>query len=268
MPNLRAARLPPSLTDLSRALDNARRERRPIRSAGATPVLTESEAYAVSRDGVAKRVERGERVVGAKIGLTAEPVRAMVGASEPDFGLLTDAMRITETVVNLADKQLIEPRLEVEMAFLLRADLEGRSVGPADVLHATEAIFPAFEVVDSRYEGWRVSLAETIADNASSAYLALGDRFATDPRRLNLRQQQATLLKNGEVVARGRGDSVFGSPTEAVAWLARALAVSGEGLAAGDIILSGSLIPPHPVVAGDAFEAVFEGHGGCHLRFD
>lgn len=229
------------------------------------PSLTIEDAYAISLDTLARRTADGEKVVGKKIGVTSKAVQDMLGVHQPDFGFLTDRMWI-EGDISVADTGLIQPRAEAEIAFILRASLNGPGVTEADVLAATESIAPCFEIVDSRIADWRIGIVDTVADNASCGVFVLGDA-RVDPRGLDLPGLKVTVRKNGLPLSEGFGSAVQGSPLTAVAWLANTLGRYGVSLDAGDVILSGSLVPLEPAVAGDVFAMTLEGVGDCTARF-
>jgi 2-keto-4-pentenoate hydratase len=158
------------------------------------------------------------------------------------------------------------PRVEVEVGFVLGAALPGESCTEEDVLDATEAVAPAIELIDSRIRDWRIGLVDTIADNASSAGFVLGAQ-RVKPGDIDLLGIDATLTRNGEVVAEGRSDAVLGNPVTAVAWLARKVASFGVRLEAGHVILPGSCTRAIDVRPGDDFVADFVGLGTVHLSF-
>lgn len=227
--------------------------------------LTIDDAYAISLDALARRRRDGERVIGKKIGVTSKAVQDMLGVHQPDFGFLTDRMWV-EGDIDIAAHKLIQPRAEAEIAFILKAPLAGPGVTQADVLAATECIAPCFEIVDSRIAEWKIGIVDTIADNASCGVFVLGEARA-DPRDFDLPALHVRVTKNGTPLSEGYGAAVQGSPLEAVAWLANTLGAYGVTLDAGDVILSGSLVPLEPAVAGDVFEMVLEGVGTCTARF-
>jgi len=138
--------------------------------------------------------------------------------------------------------------------------------GAPHVLAATEAIMPCFEIVDSRIENWRIGIVDTVADNASCGVFVLGEARA-DPRGFDLAALRVTVAKNGAPLSEGVGAAVQGSPLNAVAWLANTLGAYGVALNAGDVILSGSLVPLAPAVAGDVFTMQLHGIGPCTARF-
>jgi 2-oxopent-4-enoate/cis-2-oxohex-4-enoate hydratase len=230
------------------------------------PSLTIDDAYAISLDVLARRQADGERVVGKKIGVTSKAVQDMLGVHQPDFGFLTDRMWISGEVIDIAAHGLIQPRAEAEIAFILRADLDGPGVTAQDVLAATASIAPCFEIVDSRIENWRIGIVDTVADNASCGVFLLGEA-RVDPKDHDLPKLKVEVRKNGAPLSEGLGSAVQGSPAEAVAWLANTLGRYGVGLKAGEVILSGSLVPLEPAAAGDVFEMNLLGVGRCVARF-
>lgn len=227
--------------------------------------LTIDDAYAISLAALARRRRDGEKVIGKKIGVTSKAVQDMLGVHQPDFGFLTDRMWV-EGDIDVAAHKLIQPRAEAEIAFILKAPLTGPGVTAADVLDATESIAPCFEIVDSRIAEWKIGIVDTIGDNASCGVFVLGEARA-DPRDFDLPALHVRVTKNGAPLSEGYGAAVQGSPLEAVAWLANTLGAYGVTLDAGDVILSGSLVPLEPAVAGDVFEMVLEGFGSCTARF-
>jgi 2-oxopent-4-enoate/cis-2-oxohex-4-enoate hydratase len=227
--------------------------------------LTVDDAYAISLDSLARRKADGEKVIGKKIGVTSKAVQDMLGVHQPDFGFLTDRMWVKD-VVDIAKNGLIQPRAEAEIGFILKSSLNGPGVTADDVLAATEAIAPCFEIVDSRIADWKIGIIDTVADNASCGVFAFGEARA-DPRKHDLPALKVKVTKNGAPLSEGVGAAVQGSPLQAVAWLANTLGAYGVTLDAGDVILSGSLVPLEPAKAGDVFEMNLEGVGGCTLRF-
>lgn len=229
------------------------------------PALTIDDAYAISLDALARRRRDGERVIGKKIGVTSKAVQDMLGVHQPDFGFLTDRM-LVEGDIDIAAHGLIQPRAEAEIAFILKSPLNGPGVTPEQVIDATEAIAPCFEIVDSRIQDWKIGIIDTIADNASCGVFVLGEARA-DPRNFDLPGLKVTVTKNGAPLSEGYGSAVQGDPAQAVAWLANTLGAYGVTLDAGDVILSGSLVPLEDARPGDVFEMELEGVGGCTARF-
>ena len=229
------------------------------------PSLEIEDAYRISLDFLARRTADGERIIGKKIGVTSKAVQDMLGVHQPDFGFLTDRMRIAGAI-DIAANRLIQPRTEAEIAFFLRDGLKGPGVTAQQVIDATEAIAPCFEIVDSRIENWNISIIDTIADNASCGVFLIGDARA-DPRDFDLPDLKVTVTKNGRPLSQGAGRDVQGNPAQAVAWLANTLGRFDVSLDAGDVILSGSMVPLEDARAGDVFEMMLEGIGGCTAAF-
>ena len=230
------------------------------------PDITIEDAYRISLLLLQRRLDDGEAVIGKKIGVTSKAVMNMLQVDQPDFGYLTDRM-----VYNNGDEipigsEMIQPRAEGEIAFILKHDLEGPGVTNAAVLRATECVMPCFEIVDSRIQDWKIRIQDTIADNASCGAFMLGDR-AVDPRNVDLVTCGMVHSKNGEVIATGAGAAALGSPVNCVAWLANTLGKFGIKLEAGEVILSGSLVPLHPVVPGDSMSLSIGGIGNASVRF-
>jgi len=229
------------------------------------PSLSIDDAYRISLNFLKRRLREGERVVGKKIGVTSKAVQDMLGVHQPDFGFLTDWMQVDEEI-DVDAKALIAPRAEAEIAFILKDNLNGPGVTAEDVIDATESIAPCFEIVDSRIADWKIGIVDTVADNASCGVFILGDARA-DPRQHNLPDLKVTVTKNGQPLSEGLGSAVQGHPAQAVAWLANTLGAHGVTLDAGDIILSGSLVPLEPAVKGDIFEMDLQGIGTCSAKF-
>ena len=216
------------------------------------PQLDIDGAYRISRRLLRRREqEDGERVVGKKIGVTSKAVQDMLNVFQPDFGFLTDAMR-RPNADHIALQELIQPRIEAEIAFELKSRLQGVDITPEQVLDATARVFPCFEVVDSRIEDWRIQITDTVADNASCGVYALGAP-ALDPTLFNLARLETRMYRDGKLLHSGYGSAVQGHPLKAVAWLANTLGAYEIPLEAGEIILSGSLVPLTPIQTGAHF---------------
>lgn len=222
-----------------------------------------STAYQVQDAVVADRIRRGAAIVGAKLGLTSVAKQRQMKVDEPLYGWLTADMAI-DVAQPLRCGRFIQPRCEPEIAFLLRDDLAGAQVTAAQVLAATAAVYPAVDVLDSRFAGYSFTLPDVIADNASGAGFVIGGQ-ATDPAGLDLRLTGVVLEKNGELVATAAGAAVLGHPAASVAWLVRALAGRGRGLSAGQVVLSGALTEAVKVAPGDVVVARFDRLGTIEL---
>ncbi len=235
----------------------------PLRERGLD--LTIDDAYAISLGILARRERAGERVIGKKIGVTSAAVQDMLGVHQPDFGFLTDRMQVQDgATVQMVS--MIQPRAEAEIALILRRALRGPGVTPAAVLDATAQIAACFEIVDSRIANWDIRIVDTIADNASCGVFVLGAE-RVDPRGYDLAALRARVAKNGAPLSQGLGSAVQGSPLASVAWLANTLGGYGVSLNAGEIILSGSLVPLEPARAGDRFRVELEGVGSASVKF-
>lgn len=220
-------------------------------------------AYAVQDALIAERVRRGSTVVGAKLGLTSVAKQKQMNVDEPIYGWLTSDM-VIDVGQPLRVGRFIQPRCEPEIAFLLGEDLRGEQVTAAHVLAATEAVFPAVDVLDSRFSGYAFTLPDVAADNASGAGFLVGGQ-GTDPSGIDLRLTGVVLTKNGELIATATGAEVLGHPAASVAWLVRRLAARGRGLRAGEIVLSGALTAAVAVSAGDVVAAHFDRLGSVEL---
>jgi 2-oxopent-4-enoate/cis-2-oxohex-4-enoate hydratase len=229
--------------------------------------ITIEDAYYISLNMLNLRIDNdGEKVVGKKIGVTSKPVQDMLGVFQPDFGFLTNVMEYPNGAEVSIKDVMIQPRAEAEIAFKLKADLVGPGVTEADVLAATDYIMPCFEIVDSRITDWKIKIQDTVADNASCGVYVLGDAQAK-PEDHDLPNLKVVVKKNGEFLSEGKGSAVQGNPLTAVAWLANTLGEFGIPFKAGEVILSGSLVPLEPVVAGDLMEMELEGIGHASVKF-
>ena len=251
---------------LGDTLYTALRERRTIAPLTTSyPSISIEDAYQISLRLLQNRLDSGEKVIGKKIGVTSQAVMDMLDVRQPDFGFLTDAMRHDDEMP--ISKTLIQPRAEGELAFLLKKDLSGPGINNTDVLAATEAVLPCFEVVDSRIEDWKIRIQDTIADNASCGLFTVNESASVDPRKMDLSTCNMVVTKNGNVISTGQGAAAMGNPINCVTWLANTLGQFGITLNAGDIILSGSLVPLEPVTAGDVMTVSVEGIGKCTVNF-
>ncbi|MFX0579998.1 2-keto-4-pentenoate hydratase [Nocardia nepalensis] len=229
------------------------------------PDIDVVDAYEIQLINIRRKLDNGAKVVGHKVGLSSLAMQQMMGVDEPDYGHLLADMEVFEDVPVETSRYLI-PRVEVEVGFILGADLPGADCTEADVLAATVAYAPSIELIDSRIKDWKIGLADTISDNASSAGFVLGAARVA-PKDLDIKAIDAVLTRNGEVVAEGRSDAVLGDPVIAVAWLARKVASFGVRLKAGDIVLPGSCTRAIDARVGDSFHAEFAGLGSVRLQF-
>jgi 2-keto-4-pentenoate hydratase len=216
-------------------------------------------AYAVQSINTAYWVAEGRRVVGRKVGLTAKAVQAQLGVNQPDFGVLFDDMEIADGGVLLASRTL-QPKAEAEIAFILASDLAEPDVTREQVAQSVAEVMAAIEIVDSRIADWKITFADTVADNGSAAFYVLGTE-RKPLTGLDLWTCGMALEVNGEVVSLGAGAACLGHPLNAVTWLARTLAARGEPLRKGDVVLSGALGPMVGIKPGDFVEATIGGLG-------
>ncbi|ULR48542.1 2-keto-4-pentenoate hydratase [Streptomyces deccanensis] len=221
------------------------------------PGLDLSDAYAIQRDNIARRLADGASVVGHKIGLTSAAMQQLLGVGEPDFGHLLNDMVHRDGAPVFAG-QYCRPRIEPEICFRLARPLLGPAITVQDVLDATDAVAPALEIADSRIQDWKITLVDTVADNASSAGLICGPWMALADSP-DLASVTVDLLVDGACVASGRGREVLGHPAAAVAWLANTLAAFSTSLAPGEIVLPGAMTEAPFVTAGQGVEARFSG---------
>lgn len=222
--------------------------------------ISVDEAYQIQKEVVRIKEKRGEKIVGKKIGLTNKAIQQAFGVNEPDYGYITDKMLVSSEVK--AD-ELIQPRIEAEIAFFLTDDLN--DANRAKILKSVFAI-PALEIVDSRIKDWKVKIQDTIADNASIARVVLGDKLIPI-KELNLQLIGMVFKRNGKIITTGVGANVMGNPILALEWLIKKLAESNEYLKAGEIVLAGSLISPVAVNVNDTFEAEFHTLGSVSVEF-
>jgi 2-oxo-hept-3-ene-1,7-dioate hydratase len=244
------------------------------------PQMTMEDGYRVSRAWIDLQRAEGAKVIGHKIGLTSRAMRKAANVHEPDYGTLMDYMQLTcigdeELQINLDD--FIEPRVEVELAFLLEKDLKGVSLSGRettieDVLDASAAVTPAIEIIDARIQrvdpptGKTRNVIDSISDNAANAALVVGEqRF--DPRALDLPWCACVLRQNGVVEETGVAAGVQGHPAIGIAWLADKLSGYGDYLEAGQIVLAGSFTRLVPVERGDRFSADFGPLGLLNFSF-
>jgi 2-keto-4-pentenoate hydratase len=215
------------------------------------PDLNVEDAWRIQEFNRDLALAAGRKILGYKVGLTSVAMQQQMGVDEPDFGVLLDDMLLDGAMV-LAD--FVQPRIEAEIALVLRADL-GAGVTTADVLAATAHVQPALEIIDSRIADWRLTLVDTVADNASSGAYVLGAPVPLD--RLDLAAIEVQVSVNGVPKASGLGAAALGHPAAAAAWLANRLAAFGLVLEAGSVVMTGSLHASLPLARGDRVVAEF-----------
>lgn len=216
-------------------------------------------AYQIQAINTQQALEQGRRLVGKKIGLTSFAVQRQLGVDAPDFGMLFADMAYADGEI-IPTGKLIQPKVEAEIALVLKADLDQPVQHMDDMLAAIDYVVAAIEVVDSRIENWNISLLDTVADNASSAAFILGEERmpATKIDWVNCRMQMRCAEK---IVSEGQGKACLDHPLNAAIWLANEMIKRGRPLQAGDIVLTGALGPMVKVEAGQSYSAEIEGLG-------
>ncbi len=235
----------------------------PLRD-GLAPTDTDG-AYSVQSINTRHWTESGRRIVGRKVGLTAKAVQAQLGVDQPDFGVLFDDMLLADDGV-LDPDAVLQPKAEAEVAIVLGEDLTGRDISREQVAAAVSGVMAAIEIVDSRIADWKITFADTVADNGSSAFYVLSD----DVRPLDgldLWTCGMVLEVNDQVASLGAGAACLGHPLEAATWLARTLAARGEPLRRGDVVLTGALGPMVAITPGDAVRATIGGLGSVGFSY-
>ena len=229
------------------------------------PELGVSEGYDVQDELRRRWIEDGDRQVGVKAGLTSKPKMQQMGVDRPGFGVLMASMSRPENGVIEMD-QLIHPRIEAEIAFVLAEDLGGKGLSIEQVIAATDYVIPAVEVIDSRFEKFKFDLPSVIADNTSSARYVTGGR-PMDPKSVDLRTIGVVIEKNGDIQSLGASAAVLNHPANAVIMLAEHLAERGETLPAGSLILTGGITEAIPVQREDNVIARFQDMGSVSFKF-
>jgi len=236
------------------ALREARADRRPI-----GPVSTGFDvqgleaAYAVAGLNTQARLASGARIVGKKVGLTSKAVQQQLGVDQPDFGVLFDDMEFLSGQ-EVDTKLLMQPKVEAEVAFVVGRDLTGKTPSWSEFIGSMAYALPALEIVDSAIADWKISLVDTVADNASCGVYVLGDQPVAIGA-LALGEIGMQMTRNGQVISVGTGAACLGHPLRAAYWLARKMAELGAELRAGEVILSGALGPMVPIAAGESIHA-------------
>ncbi|HET7139776.1 MAG TPA: 2-keto-4-pentenoate hydratase [Arthrobacter sp.] len=251
---------------LAEALLAAYASRQPVEPlTGTHPGLTLEQAYAVQEHQVNIWKAGGRTVVGYKVGLTSLAMQKQLGVDQPDFGRLLDDM-VLDPAEPISLNRFISPKIEPEISFVLKTDLRGPGLTLEDVTAAVDYAVTSLEIIDSRIADWRITLADTIADNASSGALVLGsEHIALDSQ--DLAATAVTLAVNGKVVGEGTGSAVLGHPLNGLLWVANTLGGLGQTLEAGSVVMSGSVTAAVPISAGDTVTASFSGLKPIEVHF-
>jgi 2-keto-4-pentenoate hydratase len=258
-----------TIATVAKALDAAWRERAPMPPITASyPDVDLAGAYAVQAAWTGMRVQRGEKIIGRKIGLTSPAIQAQLGVSEPDYGALWESSfyETEDGAVTIPAGDFLQPRVEGEVAFLIGKSLRGPHITAEDVLQATDAYALGVEIVDSRIADWKIKLIDTIADNASYGGFTLGPWDKTLVGK-DLGALEMKILHNGELAAEGLSSAAFGHPAKSTAWLANKLLEFGVSLEPGDVVISGGITKMLPVTAGDDFVFSLSTQPSLKIRF-
>jgi len=255
----------PAVAELAAALYAARSSGVPIEPlTDSYPAMSVRDAYRIQQDLVSALLADGDRIVCYKLGLTSLPMQRMFGVDSPDFAPVL-ASHVHPDGAAIAAASFIRPRVEAEIALVLAEDLAGRDCTALDVARAVSGAASAIEIVDSRIADWRIKLADTIADLASSGAIVLGAAI-TPVGGVDLRLAGMVFTRDGEVVATGAGAAALGSPLHAVAWLVRTLDSLGASLRAGQFIMTGALHAAVDIAPGQRYRAEVDRLGPIGLR--
>lgn len=230
------------------------------------PALDEVLAYQVQERLVDMKCEAEQtKRIGWKLGLTSKAKQKMIGVHEPSYGVLLQSMQLFEgEPVSVAP--FIHAKAEPEIAFVFDKDVNGPCCTVADVIAATAYVAPAIEIIDSRFHGFKFTLADAVADNSSSSRFIIGERFFK-PAEVDLRLMGMVFKKNGEIASTGAGAAVMGHPARAIAWMVNKLCKTGQGIKAGEIVLAGAMSGAEVIAAGDHFSASFDRMGSVEVFF-
>jgi 2-keto-4-pentenoate hydratase len=248
------------IAGFAKALVAAERNVEPLEPLTARADITIEDAYQIQLEVIRVKKADGEIEVGKKIGLTSKRMQKAFDVDQPDYGHIMNIMMVDEGTPILLS-ELIQPKIEAEIGFLLDDDLVGPGITALDVLDSTAGVMPTFEVIDSRIKDWKIKIQDSISDNASIGRVVAGGML-TDILGLDLRTIGVVVRKNGDIVETAAGAEVLGNPAQSVAWLANKLSDYGVYLNAGDLIISGSVISPIVIGEGDVIHAEFGGGMG------
>ncbi|WP_028782160.1 2-keto-4-pentenoate hydratase [Thalassobacillus devorans] len=249
------------IKELADYVHHAEKEKREITkiTADLYPELSIDEAYIIQEELIRQKKAEGLQIIGPKMGITSEAKMKQMDVDDPIYGYVFDNM-VVEDGDSISISDYIHPKVEPEIGFMLARDLEGPNVTALDVLRATEYVFPAIEIIDSRYENFNFTLPDVIADNTSAAGAVFGT-YLRNPDELDLDVVGVTLSINGEIQSLGAGAAVLGNPANSVARLANMLSKKGEKVKAGQPILTGGVTAAVRLSPGDFVQAEYGGLG-------
>ena len=255
-----------TIAELAELLENAELQAHDVvKITDAHPEMDWDDAYAIQNEILRRKLARGNRVVGLKCGLTSHAKMKQMGVETPCFGFLVDYFTVADGG-EVKIKELIHPKVEPEIVFVLKQALKGPGCHVGAVLAATDFVMAGIEVIDSRYRDFKFDLKSVIADNCSSSRYVLGG-MALPIADLDLRTLGVVMEKNGQVVSIGAGAAVLGHPAAAVAMLANHLGARGEEIPAGTMILSGGVTEAVSVAAGDHVNLRIQSLGNVSVKF-
>ncbi len=223
-------------------------------------------AYQIQSVNTRFNLNKGARIVGKKIGLTSKAVQKQLGVDQPDYGILFNNMEV-QNGGSISIKELMQPKVEAEIAFVLKKDLTKKNLTTIDVIQAIDFALPSIEIVGSRIKDWNIKITDTVADNASASHFVVGHcpTLLSDFDMINCKMKMTI---NDDVVSTGSGFACLGSPINATVWLANMMVEMGSPLLAGEVILSGAVGPMAQVKAGDLVKASIEGLGAVSVQFE
>ncbi|MBN1856751.1 MAG: fumarylacetoacetate hydrolase family protein [Dehalococcoidia bacterium] len=255
-----------TINRISGELIQAEQVRKPLTSSASSryPELTQDDGYAIQFATLETRLAAGARVIGAKAAFTSKATQQPYGVHEPVAGLLLDTIFLADGA-DIEFSALIAPRIEAEIAFVLDEELRGPCVNASRALAAVAGVRPALEIVDCRFEGWKVKATDVAADSACGSRVVVGGDI-TPIGDMNLRLLGVIIEKNGELVSTGAGAAALGNPVDVLVWLANKLAEFGRSLQKGDTVITGCLVPAEPFMRGDSFTASFDRLGSVSAR--
>lgn len=251
---------------IAKDLYNARVNNKPIQLLTEKyPEITQEDSYAIQKEGLKLRLAEGEKIVGRKIGITSLGMMRMLNCDTPDYGYLLASTMLRNGETCKRDELNI-PIVEGELAFIMGEDLNVDVVTEADIMNATAWVLPCFEVCDGRYPSWKVTVRDTISDNAGAAKFMIGSQ----PKRIheiNPRNIGMIMEKNGVLLGSAAGVEVMGSPVASMTWLANKLLSYGDYLKKGDIVLSGAFMAADPAAKGDTYTVSLDGFPALTIKF-